>query len=104
MRSPKRSRDLGPVDVIYGINLNSLQVERVLLDAKGTLTKLEADQSHSIHRTGSGRNIESEVRSFFNLSDLLWLPSGPNLDSRPEVIELGRKAANLRAARELKGK
>ena len=104
MRSPKRPPRKGAVDVIYGINIGTLEVQRVIVDADGTLTKLERDKSYSTHRPEHGRSVEGEVRSFYNLSDLLWLPMGPNLDSHPEVLRLERKADGMRQAKDARGK
>jgi hypothetical protein len=90
------------VEVICGINLNTLEVERVMVGRDGTLAKRERDGTTSFHKLGAGSSIEAEVRSFFNLTDLLSLPPGTDFDKHPDVVRLTRKAQELRQARQSK--
>ena len=97
----KKSADKTPRHAIYGINHQSRELERVLVDSSGQLTKIERDGSRSIHKVAAGKDVETEIRSFYNLTDLVWLPYGPRLEAHPEVLRLGRKAAELQRSNEV---
>ena len=90
-RNPK-----GLVEVVYGINQQSLEVECVSVSRDGTLSRVE------LHRHNSARDVETEVSLFFNLRSLLRLTPGANLERDPAVQQLQQRAQELRDARSQK--
>jgi len=96
----QKSRRPNVVEVIFGINLNTFEVERITVGRDGTLAKRERDGSTSIHKLPSDTSLEVEVRSFYNLTNLLFRPPGTNFETDPEVLRLTGKAEDLKRARQ----
>lgn len=85
------------IEVFYGINSRTLEVERVSLTRGGTLTRWNKNGPYS-HAVGR-RNPRTEVAVVFDLDDIQSVPQVLfNSESEKRIVaELEAKVAEMRA-------
>ena len=86
-------------EVIYGINLHSLEVERVMIGWDGTAARREANGSTSILKLDPDGDVEAQIRSTFGLISQESLPPGIRFERHPAVIRLRQRSESLKVAR-----
>jgi hypothetical protein len=86
-------------EVIYGIDLHSLEVERVMIGWDGTAMRRGADGSAKLVRFDRGADFEDQIRAHFALISQVSLPTGIRFEHHPAVIRLHQKSESLKIAR-----
>ena len=99
MRLTQNPASLVVAEVIYGINLHSLEVERVLIGWDGTAMRRGADGSAKIVRFDLSADTEDQIRAHFALITQVSLPTGIRFEHHPAVIRLYQKSESLKTAR-----
>jgi hypothetical protein len=92
------------VRVFYGINSQTLEVDRVTLDRGGTLWRMGRNMISTHHPT-AGRDPRVEAIIVFNLTDIIDVPWGfEDADStKQKIANLEATAAQRRAVRDRTG-
>lgn len=99
MRFTQNPASLVVTDVIYGINLHSLEVERVMIGWDGTAMSRGANGTAKIVRFDPGADTEDQIRAHFALISQVSLPTNIRFEHHPAVIRLYQKSESLKLAR-----
>ena len=90
------------VSTFYGINHDTLQVDRVSVTQGGMLYRSGQGVPNHHHPIATGETPQTEIRIVYRLSDLIEIPSHLRADeySKRRVAELEAKAAQMREERD----
>lgn len=88
------------VEVFYGIDPKTFEVERVSLTRDGVLHKYNRDGLHGTHAILHGRQARTEIIIVWHLTDLISFPVGLDDDEyrKSRIAEMGALAEQKKAA------
>lgn len=85
--------------VFYGINPETLEVDRVTMTRDRTISRLSKSGAMHTHHVLQGRDPRTEVNVVYHLTDIVQLPAFLAAGDKPQVKELEAKAAAMKAAK-----
>ncbi len=90
------------VSTFYGINHDTLQVDRVSVTRGGTLYRSGKGVPKHRHVIATGETPQSEIRIVYQLTHLIEIPSHLWADdySKKRIAELEAKAARMREGKD----